>query len=230
MKKLKLVLLTTCISLLFSIQSFAGWVQQANGQWNYDQNGSRATSQWIKDQGNWYYFDASGVMLANTTQDIHGVVYTFDASGKWIDSNASTTITNKTYNNTEFGYSLQIPSDLDTTAFNGNSETFDIDSENLFITFNNTIIPADVDPALYSTLFETGIMNVLKGEVSFIDKTNAQLGEFAVTKTRYLYNNSVNLDCYICTRDHKIFVICTLYTPETEARVQGILNTLKELR
>lgn len=230
MKKVKILLITTCISFLFSIQSFAGWVQQVNGQWKYDQNGMLATSQWIEDQGNWYYLDENGVMLSNTTQNIDGVDYTFDASGKWLDPNSSTTITYNTYSNTEIGYSLQIPSDVATTAFDGNTETFDISTQNILISFNNQIIPAHLDPAVYAAIFEAGFVNGIKGKLSFIDKTNTQLGEFEVTKTRYLYNDNINLDFYNCTRGYKTFVVCAFYIPETQAKVQEILNTLKELR
>ena len=230
MKKVKILLVTTCISLLFSIQSFAGWVQQANGQWKYDQNGILATSQWIEDQGNWYYLDANGVMLSNTTQSIDGIVYTFDASGKWVDPSTSNAITYRTFTNSEIGYSLQIPSDVDTTAFDGNTENFNISSQNILISFENQIIPAHLDPIVYAAIFEAGFINGIEGKLSFIDKTNTQLGEFAVTKTRYLYEDIINLDFYNCIRGYKTFVVCAMYIPETQAKVQEILNTLKELR
>ncbi|WP_312447973.1 hypothetical protein [Lacrimispora sp.] len=230
MKKIKILLVTACISFLFSIQSFAGWVQQENGQWNYDQNGILVCSQWIEDQGSWYYFDANGVLLTNTTQNIDGVVYNFDATGKWIVPNSSSSIIYNTYNNTAIGYSLQIPSDLDTTAFDGNSETFDISSQNIIISFYNQIIPEYLDPAICATVFEAGFVSGIKGKLSYIDKSDTQLGEFAVTKTRYLYNDDINLDFYNCTRGYKTFVVCALYIPETQGKVQEILSTLKELR
>ncbi|WP_349948946.1 hypothetical protein ABFV83_17780 [Lacrimispora sp. BS-2] len=189
-----------------------------------------AASQWIEDQGNWYYLDGNGVMLANTSQNIDGVVYTFDASGKLVDPNASTTITYSTYNNTEIGYSLQIPSDAATTAFNGNSETFEISSQNILISFYNEIIPEYLDPSICATVFEAGFVSGIKGKLSYIDKSDTQVGEFAVTKTRYLYEDNINLDFYNCTRGYKTFVVCALYIPETQAKVQEILNTLKELR
>ncbi|WP_024294448.1 hypothetical protein [Lacrimispora indolis] len=230
MKKVKILLITACISYLFSIQSFAGWVQQANGQWKYDQNGIPVTSQWIEDQGNWYYLDANGIMLINTTQNIDGIVYTFDASGKWVDPNTSNVITYRTFTNTEIRYSLQIPSDVATTAFDGNTETFDISSQNILISFNNYIIPAHLDPQVWAAAFEAGFIDGIKGKLSFIDKTNTQLGEFAATKTRYLYEDNISLDFYNCTRGYKTFVVCAMYIPETQAKVQEILNTLKELQ
>lgn len=228
MKKTKILLITACFLFLFSIQSFAGWIQQENGQWKYDQNGTPVTSQWIEDQGNWYYLDANGVMLANTMQNIDGVIYTFDASGKWVNPNASTTITYNTYSNTEMGYSLQIPSDVTTTAFDGNSKTFDIFSQDILIRFDNEIIPQDSDPVIYASFFESGFTAGLNGNVSYIDKTNTQLGEFAVYKTRYLYNG-LNLDLYICIRGNKMFTIAACYAPEAQAKVQEILSTLKVL-
>ena len=36
---------------------------------------------WIKDGGSWYYLDAQGYMLANTSRNIGGKTYHFNASG-----------------------------------------------------------------------------------------------------------------------------------------------------
>lgn len=55
MEKLKAFIMVTCFSLIFSVQSFTGWVQQENGQWKYDKNGTLVTSEWVEDQGSWYY-------------------------------------------------------------------------------------------------------------------------------------------------------------------------------
>lgn len=232
MKKVNILLITACISFLFSIQSFAGWVQQENGQWKYDQNGALVTSQWIEDQGSWYYFDANGVMLANTTQNIDGIDYTFDASGKWISPDASNNVTYHTYTNTELGYSLQIPLDVTTTAFDGDPESFDISSENLLIQFTNHLIPAELDTEIWADIYKSAIISgfVSEAQISYIDSTNTQLGEFTVTRTRFLYNGIVSIDSYICIRGHNMLSITTTYGPDTQQKVQGILSTLKELR
>ena len=39
---------------------------------------------WLKSGGSWYYFDASGAMLAGCTRTIDGKRCRFDASGRWI--------------------------------------------------------------------------------------------------------------------------------------------------
>ena len=230
MKKVKILLLLACLSSLFTIQSFAGWIQQDNGQWKYDQNGTPVVSQWIEDQGNWYYFDENGVMLTNTTQNINGVNYTFDASGKWLDSNADNKKASNTYKNTEFGYSLEIPTDVTTTAFDGNSQTFDITNDNMLISFDNETIPEYLDPQVYANAFELGFVNALKDKVTFIDRTNTQLGEFAAIKTRYIYKDAINLDYYACIRGNKTIFVFSLYIPDTQGKAQEILNTLKLLK
>ena len=186
-------------------------------------------SQWIEDQGNWYYFDENGMMLTNTTQNINGVNYTFDASGKWLDSNTDKRTTN-TYKNTEFGYSLEIPTDVDTTAFDGNTETFDISNDRLVITFHNEIFSEKLDPQIYANAFEVGFISSLTEKVTFIDRTNTQLGEFAAIKSRYVYNDVINMDFYACIKGNKSIFIISAYIPDTQGKAQDILNTLKILK
>jgi hypothetical protein len=229
MKKAKILLIATSISLLFSIQSFAGWIQEDNGQWKYDQNGTLVTSQWIEDQGIWYYFDENGVMLANTTQRIDGKVYTFDVSGKWIDPNSSTEITYRTYTNTEIGYSLQVPSNVATTAFDGNSESFEITTKNMLIQFDSLTIPADADPEVYLKNFQLGFHDSAIKHASFIDVIATNLGEFPAIKDSYLDNDGSNFDLYICPAGKKMFTIVAWYTSDTQEMTQKILNTLKKL-
>ncbi|MDK2968822.1 hypothetical protein [Lacrimispora sp.] len=229
MKKPKILIMVTCFSLIFSIQSFAGWVQQESGQWKYDQNGTLVTNQWVEDQGSWYYLNENGEMLANTTQRIDGEIYTFDVSGKWIDPNASAEITYRTYTNKEMGYSLQIPSNVATTAFDGNSETFEVNYNNMAIQFINDMCPAYLDPKIYADTFAAGFISGFKGKMSYIDKINTQLGDFSVSKSSYLYSDSINIDLYTCIRGYKIFYISVMSIPDTNSKAFDIINTLKEL-
>ncbi|WP_349672389.1 hypothetical protein [Lacrimispora sp.] len=230
MKKVKILLLTACLSSLFTIQSFAGWIQQDNGQWIYDQNGTSVVSQWIEDQGNWYYFDENGVMLTNTTQNINGVNYTFDASGKWLDTNADNKKTSNTYKNTEYGYSLEIPTDVTTTAFDGESQIFSISNDRMLITFYNETFPEQYDPQINANAFEVGFISAFTEKVAFIDRINSQLGELATIKSRYIYSDVINLDFYACIRGNKTIFVISSYTPDSQGKTQEILNTLKLLK
>lgn len=38
-------------------------------------------SGWVQDGSTWYYMDASGAMIANTSRSIDGKTYHFNASG-----------------------------------------------------------------------------------------------------------------------------------------------------
>ena len=229
MKKLRTLLMVTFFSLIFSVQSFAGWVQQENGQWKYDQNGTLVTSQWVEDQGSWYYLDETGVMLANTTQKIDGEIYTFDVAGKWIDPNSTAEITYRSYTNTEIGYSLQIPSNVATTAFDGNSESFEINTKNMLMQFDNLTIPTDVDPATYLKNFQLGFYNSAIKHASCIDINTTNLGEFSAIKHTYLDNSGNNFDLYICSNGKKMLSISVAYTSDTQEMTQKILDSLKKL-
>jgi len=117
-----------------------------------------------------------------------------------------------------------------TTAFDGNSQTFDISNDNMLITFDNETSPEYLDPQIYANAYEVGFVSALTDKVTFIDRTNTQLGEFAAIKSRYIYSNVINLDFYACIRGNKIIFVFSLYTPDTQGKAQEILNTLKLLK
>lgn len=67
-----------------------GWLKDGN-TWYYlgkstdnITEGAMFASRWLEDpkgSGTWYYFDASGAMLAEVTREIDGIRYSFDNSG-----------------------------------------------------------------------------------------------------------------------------------------------------
>lgn len=67
-----------------------GWLKDGN-TWYYlgkstdnTTEGAMFASRWLEDpkgSGTWYYFDASGAMLAGVTREIDGIRYSFDNSG-----------------------------------------------------------------------------------------------------------------------------------------------------
>ena len=58
----------------------AGWVQVADKSWSYNKTDGTKAIGWLNDNGTWYYLNASGAMLANTT--VAG--YKLGANGAWI--------------------------------------------------------------------------------------------------------------------------------------------------
>ena len=57
-----------------------GWLQNADGTWNYLASGSALKSQWQEIGGNWYYFNHDGLMLTGW-QDLTQRYY-FSSEGK----------------------------------------------------------------------------------------------------------------------------------------------------
>ena len=50
-------------------------------------DGTIKTSQWIKDNGTWYYVDEYGFMLENCTYEENGKLYVFDGTGAMVEKN-----------------------------------------------------------------------------------------------------------------------------------------------
>ncbi|MFT4106221.1 MAG: hypothetical protein QM657_10715 [Lacrimispora sp.] len=74
MKKFKLLLLTTAMSLAMSVVSFAGqWKQDTVGWWYQNDDGTYSANSWQWIDGNsdgvseYYYFNENGYCLMNTT-------------------------------------------------------------------------------------------------------------------------------------------------------------------
>lgn len=227
MKNARILLLAVSFSVLFSVHAFADWVPMENAQWGYEEAGSLLRNQWIEDQSNWYYLDGNGLMLKDTTANIDGVEYSFDAAGICVNPNGTNTVTWNTYTNSEIGFSVQIPSDVTTNAFDGNTETFDITASNLLISFYFEKIPENLDPETFVTYFELGFYESMKDELTYVDKSEVQLGGLTFQKTRYIHDGDINMDLYSCIRDNRLIVINAAYISATQDKTQEILNTVK---
>ncbi len=226
MKRIKIIFMTVFLSSMFSVQALAGWIPAENEQWRYEQDGHYLSSQWIEEQNNWYYLDVNGIMLKNITENIGGVEYTFDDTGSCVNPDGTGVVTWNIYTNAEAGYSIKIPSDVTTDAFDGATDTFDISSSNMMISIYGYVIPQNLDPVTYATYFEMGFYDSLNGKLSLVDKTEVQLGGLTFYKTRYTQNGSINMDTYSCSQNQKLIFIATMYVPSTQEKVQEILNTL----
>ena len=71
-----------------------GWSKDAQGNWNYllDSNGKKAVSQWVNDNGSWYYLGQDGVMKKWWVQ-VEGTWYYLNGSGAmqtgWLNDNGT---------------------------------------------------------------------------------------------------------------------------------------------
>ena len=222
MKKISRVFVPIFLSVLFSSQAFAGWEQAGDNQWKYEKDGTFLTNQWLEDRGNWYYLDENGLMIANATKNIEGAEYSFDSTGKCLNHGQ----TGRVYMNNKMGYSICIPEDTSTNAFDGELETFDISAQNMLLSFYNEEVPENLDPETYASVLELGFFEGIKENKIFIEKKPVQIGDFDFTRTRYDYGDGIVLDFYIGIQGHKILVIAVFYIPETEAKTQEVLNSL----
>lgn len=228
--KLRTILLTAGLSVLFSMQAFAGWVQVDNGQWIYEENGTQLTGQWLKDNGVWYYLGADGIMLANTTRNIDGVDYTFDASGKWLDpASAKTGVYDGVYKNIELKFSMQVPAGI----------AYEIDEKgNLYLDSDSIIMTTTSFPDLPSyanatelaDLFTTELVSEIDYLVKMDYQTNTQIGEFSCKRTHFTANEyDISADLYTSVQDNGFFCVFVAYSASTKTTVQNSLNSLKRL-
>ena len=79
----------TCILSWFlcfwgAFSAFAGWEKQGEDYRYRNEGGTYAASQWVMDQGNYYYLGADGTMWSNTTTTDG---YLVAADGSWVLEN-----------------------------------------------------------------------------------------------------------------------------------------------
>lgn len=225
MKKFSRIFVSIFLSVLFSSQVFAGWQQAGDNQWKYEKDGAFLANQWFEDQGNWYYLDENGLMIANATRNIEGTEYSFDSTGKCLNYGGP----GRVYMNNEMGYSICIPADTSTNAFDGQLENFDISAQNMLLSFYNEEVPGMLDPETYASVFELGFFEGTKESKIFIEKEPVQIGDFHFNRTRYDYGDGIILDFYIGIQGHKMLAIAALYIPETERKTQEVLNSLYKI-
>lgn len=228
--KLKTILVATGLSVLFSMQALAGWNQTNNGQWTYDQNGTRLTGQWLDDNGTWYYLGTDGIMLANTTQNINGVDYTFDASGKWLDPNAPRTgVSDGVYTNVELNYSMQLPDGIPYTVDENGSLYMESGTAIIAVTtFTN--LPSYASSTELVDLFTEKLVSGIGYLVSMEYQTTAQIGDFNCQKTHFTANEyAINGDLYTSIQDNGFFCIFVAYNTDTKPAIDNALNSLRRL-
>ena len=222
------MLLTSCLSLLVTMPSFAGWQQTENGQWKYDQNGTILTGQWHQDQDSWYYLDANGIMLAGTTQNIDGVDYSFDADGRWMEPQAASTTIKEGWNifeQAEARYSIQYPSTMRVSTTGNNGIDIDIESDTNYVGIKHVKVPSYVDSA---TL--TADPNALYATAGLIyqHKTETLINGYTFTQYHFVHKSGgMEFDLYtMYDSSTSIFYGITAgYTSLSKATTMEIVNT-----
>lgn len=82
MKKAKLLIASTIISMVLSITAFAGeWKQNTSGWWYQNDDGSYSQNAWLQDNEKWYHFDANGYMQTGWL-DLSSTWYYLNQSGE----------------------------------------------------------------------------------------------------------------------------------------------------
>lgn len=87
MRKKSFIALTVAMVLFGSITSYAGqWKQDSKGWWYQNDDGSYPANKWSQINGEYYYFNSSGYMLANTTTPDG---YKVGSDGTWLNGSES---------------------------------------------------------------------------------------------------------------------------------------------
>lgn len=236
MKKcMKMLLAVFGSTFLFSVNVFAGWNQNENGQWSYDQDGTVLAGQWLEEQGSWYYLGTDGIMYADTTQMIDGVEYSFDALGRWIEpqqqqpeqQQIQTGISDGFYYNAEFGYSIELPA---AGAYLVDEDLYIDAGLDYVMTSQHFKTDADTDIGRTARLYADTLINGMSTYVSYTNESDVSLGGMPFRKIHC--SSSTNLaffDVYIYSDETGFWVIATSYTTDTEHILQARLNTIRTL-
>lgn len=227
MIKLKTILLASGLSLLFSMQALAGWVQSNSGQWKYDQDGTILTNNWIEDQGNRYFVGADGVMLTNTTLKIDGKYYTFDASGKGTESEPiQTGVTGNRYYNEKFRYSIEIPNGM---PYDVDGNFIELEQGYVYIAIGN-VTSSSMSPADDAKSFQDDFLNEMDPSIQYISETDVLLGGFTFKRLHCVESTvGIGRDLYTSVQDTGYIFIITVYSPENEPTIQKTLDSIVKI-
>jgi hypothetical protein len=102
---------TMASKLNLSASSSTGWVQSANGSWNYNKvDGSKSTG-WVQDGADWYYFWSNGEMATGWVQS-SGTWYYLTSNGAM----ATNTVVDGCYLNSTGAWTTRPSGDIYTGA------------------------------------------------------------------------------------------------------------------
>ena len=231
-KQLKILMLTSCLSLLAAFPAFAGWQQTGNGQWQYEQDGAILTGQWLEDQGSWYYLDANGMMPAGTTQNIAGTDYNFDADGRWIEPAAAPVAVREGWNlyqNDKTKYSIQYPTSMqNVTASNSD---LDVKSDYIFISIMSMPVSSDINPSYLSENIRKGYAN--SGITIYQSQSETQINGYAFTKYHFTHiDGKTKMDLFVRydSSTASFYGIAAGYLDHSKASAMEIVSTYSLVR
>ena len=109
-KRLHFVLGTVLTMMVFSSLTFASeWKQEVDGRWWYQHDdGNYTTNNWELIDGKYYYFDAQGWMLANTTTPDGKYV---GADGAWVMNGLDASTSMESLSQTASTISTDLPAE-----------------------------------------------------------------------------------------------------------------------
>lgn len=229
---MKTMILTSCLSLLFTVPALAGWQQTESGQWKYEQNGTILAGQWLEDQGSWYYLDANGIMFADTTQTIAGVNYSFDASGKWIEPQAAAVSVKEgwsLYENTTAGYTIQYPATM--TAVTTGSSDIDLTSPYNYVGIAHIEVPSYMNPSTVIDYFRASYADTTF--LTYQNQSEAQLGGYTFTKYYYTHSDGkTKMDLYVRfdSSNSILYAIAAGYVDHSYTDTMEIVNSFRMSR
>lgn len=85
-RKFSVLCMAFAISGIFSMQSFAGWVMEADNWYYTDQEGAYVTNSWRESNGGLYYVGDDGRMVTNALIDTGSALYYVNEKGRRVEN------------------------------------------------------------------------------------------------------------------------------------------------
>lgn len=233
---MKTVAIAIGLSILFSIQTLAGWMQGGEGQWLYEEAGKIVKNDWVEVDGTWYYFEQNGFMVTNFVLVIEGVLYTFNENGKWIHTKIPDVVRDEPWihENKAAGYSIEIPANV-TLSSNG-------EVDNPVYTINNRDMIAELthlsvtNEKKFQHRVEQYLSEVISVNPGYIarEQSKTKIGDFEFTVYKYSDKDKNKfLDVYTYYNQSKrcIFVINVWHddSGHHHFHIDPMLRTLKKV-
>ncbi|GEM_PF-3044681 len=222
--KQRLLITLLLLSTLCSFQSFAGWIQNEDNTWSYEQNGEILVERWVKDEGSLYYVDENGIMVTGEYILPNGQDTVFEDDGRWLQGavNAKELLT-KSYSNTEEDYIIYFPPGAASQAC---LHKFIISDNATF-----TIEVARMENPESLSLNECADIYSGSLGVTLLNTETVEINHFHFTKYSYVIDSSNGqrlFNAYLYPDGDEVLFVGAIYHLTAENIVDEIIGTIRK--
>ena len=192
---------------------------------------------WIRDGNGWYYFDADGIMVSDTTRDIEGHTYSFERSGAWKETPTTDPLfvhlpsgrfENSVYEHPWAGIRITLPE----YTFVQNAEELNVLSAHDYIPSYYDFLAVTPDQSLFGVVIQYNSDPIEQILVDDLNVFSAFWGKYDLTPTAprpvtvagqtyqkmvYKIPENLEMNVYLRNEDNKVVYLFSIAADEETA-------------